>query len=47
MDQDGRRHGRHGHTDYAQHAMGDIVYVELPDEGRESGPGRTSSSSNR
>ena len=24
-----------GITDYAQHAMGDIVYVELPDEGRE------------
>lgn len=24
-----------GITDYAQHAMGDIVYVELPDTGRE------------
>lgn len=28
-----------GITDYAQHAMGDLVYVELPDEGDEAKAG--------
>ncbi|ADE57696.1 MULTISPECIES: glycine cleavage system protein GcvH [Aminobacterium] len=30
---------RIGITDYAQHAMGDIVYVELPEEGAEFSTG--------
>ncbi|HCA40794.1 MAG TPA: glycine cleavage system protein GcvH [Aminobacterium sp.] len=30
---------RIGITDYAQHAMGDIVYVELPEEGAEVSAG--------